>query len=253
MHFIPTSIGRIAVYKKGSITSLPPIIFLHGVYFDHHLWDEIIAGLEGRTLITIDMPLHGKSKELRKQQWNLQDCATMLLEILDYWDIPKVIAVGHSWGSMTILRAATRQQERFTSVVLCNMPFRAPTFKQKLIFPLQHVLLTFRDFYTLQTAKTLFGKQSLQENALLTNHLMRTMSALSNKEIKQIDRTIILDAEDTDDLIANLRVEAIVLKGEEDYLQVPKNIESKVIKGGHISPLEHPSIVLNTIKSRISP
>ncbi|MFM8917067.1 MAG: alpha/beta fold hydrolase, partial [Bacteroidota bacterium] len=161
--FITTNIGKIAVYQKKVDSNKIPIIFLHGVYFDHHLWDEVIDSLNDRTIIALDMPLHGLSKEITKNDWTLNDCSEMLLEILDRLHIAKVIAIGHSWGSMTIIRAASNQPERFESVLLCNMPFLEATKRQKLTFGLQHSMLIFRNFYTKQAAKALFGKTSLKE------------------------------------------------------------------------------------------
>jgi pimeloyl-ACP methyl ester carboxylesterase len=184
---INTNLGKIAVYPKLVDSDKTPIIFLHGVYFDHHLWDEVIDSIQDRTTYSVDMPFHGLSKEITKNDWSLNDCAEMLLEILDSLKITKVIAVGHSWGSMTILRAASKQPERFESVLLCNMPFFAATKKQKLTFGLQHSMLIFRNFYTKQAVKALFGKTSLKENPSLIDQLKRPMNLLSNAQIKHTD------------------------------------------------------------------
>ena len=193
------------------------------------------------------MPFHGLSKEITKNDWSLNDCAEMLLEILDSLKITQVIAVGHSWGSMTILRAASKQPERFESVLLCNMPFLAATKKQKITFGLQHSMLLFRNFYTKQAAKALFGKTSLKENPSLVDQLKRPMDLLSNAQIKQTDKAVIADAEDASDLIKNLKVRALSLKGIEDYVPAPPSIETIIIGGGHISPLEKPEEVLNLV------
>lgn len=64
--FIPTKIGKIAVYLQFADSDKPPIIFLQGVYFDHNLWDAVIESIKDRTVITLDMPMHGMSKELKK-------------------------------------------------------------------------------------------------------------------------------------------------------------------------------------------
>lgn len=73
--FINTQIGEIAVY----ITEVPsaelPLIFLHGVYFDHHLWGNQVNEIKDRTVITVDMPLHGSSQNNKKANWNLTDCS----------------------------------------------------------------------------------------------------------------------------------------------------------------------------------
>lgn len=245
---IHTNLGKIAVYPKLVDSDKTPIIFLHGVYFDHHLWDEVIDSIQDRTTYSVDMPFHGLSKEITKNDWSLNDCADMLLEILDSLKITKVIAVGHSWGSMTILRAASKQPERFERVLLCNMPFLAATKKQKFTFGLQHSMLIFRNFYTKQAAKALFGKTSLKVNPSLVDQLKRPMDLLSNTQIKHTDKAVIIDAEDASELIKILKVRALVLKGVEDYVPAPPNIETIVIGGGHISPLEQPGEVLNIVK-----
>jgi len=245
---IHTTIGKIAIYQKEVDSNKIPFIFLHGVYFDHHLWDKVIESVNDRTIIALDMPLHGLSKEITKNDWSLNDCADMLLEILDCLQITKVIAVGHSWGSMTIIRAASKQPERFESVLLCNMPFLAATKKQKLTFGLQHSMLIFRKFYTKQAAKALFGKTSLKENPTLVDQLKRPMNLLSNTQIKQTDKAVIAEAEDASELIKNLKVRAVSLKGIEDYVPVPPSIESIIIEGGHISPLEQPHEILSLFR-----
>jgi 3-oxoadipate enol-lactonase len=249
--FINTKIGKIAVHTIERKSDNLPIIFLHGVYFDYHLWDKQVNEIEDRMVIALDMPLHGKSCEITKTDWSLSDCADMLMEILDSLKIPKVVAIGHSWGSMTILRAASKHPESFEGIGLCNMPFLPASKKQKVTFGLQHSMLIFRNFYTKQAAKALFGKTSLAENPLLLNLLSRSMNTLTNKEIRQIDKKVILDAEDAASLIQNLLVKAIALKGKEDYVPTPPKIETVIVDGGHISPLEEPLKVQVLIQTLI--
>lgn len=245
--FISTKIGEIAVFINEHGSAELPVIFLHGVYFDHHLWDSQVEGIVDRTTITVDMPFHGKSRRSIRPDWSLDDCADMLIDILDGLSLEKVIAVGHSWGSMTILRAANKHPERFSSIGLCNMPFLAASKRQKAIFVLQHALLVFREFYSKQAGRALFGKSSLRNNPALLNQLKRPMEILTNRQIRLTDRAVILNAEDASDLISNLRVRAIALKGEEDYVPAPPNMETIVVGGGHISPLEKPKEVMNLI------
>lgn len=78
---IKTSIGDIAVYCR-EVKNTVPVIFLHGVYFDHNLWSYQTSRVKDRTVITIDMPLHGASTKHVPKLWNLADCGEMLLEIL---------------------------------------------------------------------------------------------------------------------------------------------------------------------------
>lgn len=244
---ISTTIGRIAVFQKQGKAANTPIIFMHGVYFDHLMWMEIMNKISDTTVIALDMPLHGASRELTKTDWTIDDCAEMLLEILDSLKINKVIAVGHSWGSMTILRAANKQPELFESVLLCNMPFQAASKNRRVLFRLQHLMLGFRNFYTVQVAKALFGKKSLSENPQLIQHLKRSMSVLSNEDIRLVDKKVILEAVDTTELIQSLKVNVLAMKGIEDYVPVPPGIETIIVQGGHVSPLEKPEFILDSL------
>ena len=249
-HNVATSIGSIAVYSRQVASDALPVIFLHGVYFDHHLWDYQIDAIPDRTTIAIDMPLHGRSNTQIKADWTLADCAEMLVEILDGLGIQRVIAVGHSWGSMTILRAAHRHPKRFASVVLCNMPFLKATGVQRMLFRLNHSMLGFRDFYIAQAGKALFGRISRRDDPSLLDQLTRPMSMLSSDRIKYIDRAVIMNADDASNLLFELNVKAVALKGEDDYVPTPPaHIETVTVKGGHVSPLERPDEVLDVVKS----
>jgi len=246
--FVKTNIGEIAVFQRLADSDKTPIIFLHGVYFDHHLWDEVIDSIQDRTTYSVDMPFHGLSKEITKTDWTLNDCADMLIEILHGLQLPKVIAIGHSWGSMTILRAAHKNPELFSSIGLCNMPFMSASKGKKLTLSMQHAMLPFRNFYTQQAAKALFGKSSLNDNTFLTNQLKRTMDLLTIHQLKHTDRAVIVNADDATELIKTLKVKALALKGEEDYVPAPPHLETFIVKGGHVSPIENPNGVLEFVK-----
>ncbi len=247
---IKTKIGEIAIFSK-TIENTTPIIFLHGVYFDHHLWDKQVEQINDRTVIAIDMPLHGESNNAITELWTLDDCANMLLEILDTLKIEQTIAVGHSWGSMTIIRACSKQPQRFKSVGLCNMPWQSGS-NQKNKFFWQHTMLGFRKFYIKQAAKSLFGKTNLQNNPNLLNELSRPMSILSNKNIKRIDKEVIINAIDISELLQNLKVQALALIGIDDYLKPSPFLKTEIVNGGHISPLQAEKEVLEFIKKIVS-
>ncbi len=234
---IQTQIGQIAVFHKQSESKNTPIIFLHGVYFDHYLWENQFGAISDRPVFAIDMPMHGESKSIKKN-WNLDDCANMLMEILDSLKIEKVIAVGHSWGSMTIIRAVNKNPNRFSALVLCNMPFKQPTNKEVRAIKFQHTAMVFRKFYMKQAGKALMGKESIKNNPDLLDKLISPMSKLSNKEIKYTDKAVRMDAEDATHLITNLSMPVLAMVGEEDYVGLPPIKEAALVKGGHVSPIE---------------
>jgi 3-oxoadipate enol-lactonase len=236
--FIKTKLGDIAAFTRKVDNQNTPIIFLHGVYFDHNLWDNQIKEIQDRTVISIDMPWHGESKNNVPKSWDMNDCGKMLLEILDSLKIKKVIAIGHSWGSMTILQASNLNSERFASIGFCNMPIDKASIGKKISFTFQHTALLFRKFYTKQAAKFLFGKTSLKLNPTLYDLLSISMNKLTNKQVKRTDTFVILKSENTSTLLEKLNVPAIALKGKEDYVSTAPKIETTIVKGGHVSPLE---------------
>lgn len=242
-HAIQTRIGQIAVYQR-VVPNTVPVIFIHGVYYDHHLWNYYTERIQDRTVISVDMPLHGKSKNIPLKNWQLEDCAQMLIDILDQLGHSEAYAIGHSWGSMTILRAAAKHPDRFKAIGLCNMPVAQASLSQKLAFGFQHLMLPFRKFYTGQVSKVMFSAASRAARPELKNYLESTMSLLSQREIRKTDRAVITQADDGQLYLQTLQVPALALKGEEDYVPRLQQIETTVIPGAHTSPLERPKEVL---------
>lgn len=244
---IKTNIGTIAVYEK-LVSGTIPVIFLHGVYYDHNLWNYHMSRINDRTVIAIDMPFHGKSKKIKKSNWSMMDCADMLIELLDSLGYDRVYAVGHSWGSMTILRAAAKSPERFEALGLCNMPFAKGTIKTQMKFGFQHMVLPFRKFYTKQVAKAMFSEESISKRPELYEYLDVSMSLLSNKEVKKTDRFVISKVESGIEYLDRLKVPALALKGSKDYVGTPEKIVTTVVDGAHTSPLEQPEKVFEFIE-----
>jgi len=247
---IQTTMGRIA-YSRKEIKGTIPIVFLHGVYYDHNLWNYQISRIENHSTIAIDMPLHGQSKSISKTDWNMDDCAHMLMEILDSLAVERCYAMGHSWGSMTILRAASQHPERFVGVGLCNMPMEGGSLRTKLQFGLQHTMLPFRNFYIQQVAKAMFGKDNRLQKPEIVEYLAWSMGLLSNREIKKTDKEVISNVDSGYSYLDKLRVTALAMKGRDDYVATLDKIETTIVEGKHTSPLEEPEKVWALITTLI--
>lgn len=248
---VSTRIGDIHIRIR-EVMGSTPVIFLHGVYFDHKMWEQVADKMRDRTVILADMPLHGESRTIRKPDWDLEDCAGMLLDILDQLQLDSVIAIGHSWGSMTILRAAAAQPERFAAIGLCNMPFRSTSYLGRMAIRLLHLFLPARAYYTRQVAKALFGRESLRRDPGLTARLHRSMDRLSDADVRVTDERVRIKATDTSHLLKTVAGFALALKGEEDYVPVPDSLDTTIVPGGHVSPLEEPELVSGFVKRVIS-
>lgn len=247
---IDTSLGRITVHLSQQSTDIP-FIFLHGVYLNHSIWDHVIADpfFSNRSFILVDMPSHGQSKKVNTD-WDLDQCGTMLLEILEALQIKTVIAVGHSWGSMVILRSANLDPERFEQVILFNMPYEKLSLTSKWLVNLRHSMLLFPNFYREQAGKSMMAKSSIQQNPNLLKIFTRMMAILTKEELRKTDREILLNSTDSSHLIETINVPYIVVKGAEDYVALPETPNGFIVPGGHISPLEVPDEVISIIKKQ---
>ncbi|MBU3699132.1 MAG: alpha/beta hydrolase [Candidatus Kapabacteria bacterium] len=245
---IQTSLGSIHVVSN-QVPGTVPVLFLHGVYFDHHMWSYQMSRVTDRTVIAIDMPFHGKSKQIIRRDWDLDDCVELVVEVLDVLGIEKAAGIGHSWGSMTLLRSAVRHPHRFASLGLCNMPYKKLSALQSWQIRLQHTAMMFRGFYMRQAAKALMARSATEVNI---RYLAGPMSQLSNAEIRHTDRAVRIDADDATSLIRRLTVPTLALIGKEDYVGVPPFLQTTIVSGGHVSPIEAPDEVVSFVERVLS-
>ncbi|MEM1220755.1 MAG: alpha/beta hydrolase [Bacteroidota bacterium] len=247
---INTHLGSIAVHVRW-VEGTTPLVLLHGVYLDHQLWARQMEEITDRTIIAIDMPMHGAS-QLGPTAWSMEDCSEMLIEVLDELYLDQVYAVGHSWGGMTILRAASEHPERFVGLGLCNTPLEGTSPVRRKKFKRQHWLLSFKSFYARKAGESMLGQSSRSTNEELLPRFEQQFLSNSNQSIKQTDWAVIMEAKDSQHLPGKLVVPAIALRGEEDYVKAPIGLETTVVPGGHISPWEQPEAVTQFIKEVIA-
>jgi 3-oxoadipate enol-lactonase len=233
---IRTVLGDINIEVRETGDDIP-IVFLHGVFLDGHLWDSYLNEFTNHPRIIIDMPAHGQNHNVGRD-WSLDECVTMLLTILDELNIAKAVLIGQSWGSMVALRAANHVPERFAGLLLCNMPLNRLHGLQRIRFLIQRPLLTFRSFYAKQAARSLYSQTTLVQHPEFITSMQSSLAARPGQEIWRTIKAVILDAEDSSHLVENLRVPALALKGREDYVPTPPKIETWEVPGGHISPHE---------------
>ena len=245
--FVSTSLGEIA-YDINEVDNTTPIIFLHGVYLDRHLWKEIKNQFADHTTIVIDMPLHGESKDITKKDWTMADCSAMLIELLDELQIESCIAVGHSWGSMVILRAASNHPDRFQGIGLCNLPLKAGDFWTKVQFGFIHGALVFKKFFIKQTIRKIVAKESRKKMPEISGYITSTMANLSKREIKKTNKEVITNVDDGHQYFDLIKIPMLLIKGEKDKVPKLDSDQLIVVPGKHISPLEAPDEVIKMIR-----
>jgi pimeloyl-ACP methyl ester carboxylesterase len=101
----------------------PTIVLIHGVLNDHSVWilQSRYMAHHGFNVLAVDLPGHGKSAGNCPQ--SVQDAAAFVIALLDAAEIDKAALVGHSWGSLIALHAASMATKRVTHLAMVATAF----------------------------------------------------------------------------------------------------------------------------------
>ena len=103
---------------KAFDSAKPSIVFIHGVLNDHSVWilqSRYLAN-HGYNVLAIDLPGHGKSAGNCPR--SVESAAQTTIDLLDALKIDKAALVGHSWGSLIALHAASLAPERISHLAM---------------------------------------------------------------------------------------------------------------------------------------
>src|SRR3569832_4711 len=101
----------------------PTVVFIHGVLSDHSVWilQTRYMAHHGWNVLAVDLPGHCKSAG--EAPSSVEEAADFVRALLDAVGLEKAALVGHSWGSLIALEAASRLKERITHLVLVGTAF----------------------------------------------------------------------------------------------------------------------------------
>src|SRR3954470_5131550 len=101
----------------------PTAVFIHGVVSDHSVWilqTRYIAN-HGWNVLAVDLPGHCRSEG--EAPSSVEEAAQFIAALLDAAGVAKAALVGHSWGSLIALEAASRLNERVSHLVLVGIAY----------------------------------------------------------------------------------------------------------------------------------
>ncbi len=232
----------------------PPILFVHGLFFDHTMWDDVIeAHRADHRCIAVDVRCHGGSG-CPEGSWDLWEAAEDIATLVDELALDLVHWVGLSMGGMMGMRFALEHQDRLASLVLLD------TSAEREDREGMHKLMA-------RIAK-LGGRPAIR---LMMPYVAGQMFSPGFKDRPEaqpwLDRVKDLDPrrvhtgamavfgrESVVDRLSEIRVPTMVLVGDRDQATPPANAETiqKGIPGarralipgaGHMSAIERPEYV----------
>lgn len=239
----------------GAIDTTAPIVFTHGVFMDHTMWDEVRERL-GSDSLALDMPGHGASPPLGGS--TLDDHVTALAVTLERAGAAGAVLVGHSWGGMTALRLAIRRPDLVAGLVLCNTPLRRTSGLTRVGFIAQRFAVSTwlapLPFFAGQAAKSLFDADVLAARPALVAGMQTRLAAMGRRNLSDTVRSVLLEPDDSLALLDQLDMPWRFVAGRDDYVlndgvgaRLERDGKILTVPGGHMTPIEQPNDVLDII------
>jgi pimeloyl-ACP methyl ester carboxylesterase len=108
----------------------PTLVFIHGVLNDHSVWilQTRYFAHHGYNVLAIDLPGHGKSEGRCPK--SVEDAADFILALLKAAGLSEAALIGHSWGSLIALHAASIAPE--LGLRITHLAFVGTAFPMKV-------------------------------------------------------------------------------------------------------------------------
>ena len=101
----------------------PTVVFVHGVLNDHSVWilQTRYLAHHGFNVLATDLPGHGRSGGEAPQ--TVEQAADFIVALLDAAGVERAALVGHSWGSLIVLQAASQLKARISHLALVGTAY----------------------------------------------------------------------------------------------------------------------------------
>lgn len=234
----------------------PAWVFLHGFLESSTMWKNIIPEFsDSHTIITIDLPGHGKSGVVAETH-SMEFFADTVRKVLRHLNITEATFIGHSMGGYVALAYAEMYPEEVRSLVLMNSTPTEDSLDRKQNRaraldilkenPNPFIKLVIANLFSNESQLKFQGEvQKLQEEALHFP-LEGIMAAIRGMKDRK-DRTSVLKQwNKTKYMICGDQDPIIPLNDSEKWAQYC-NSELKIVSGGHMSYIENKSEIVKIL------
>jgi 3-oxoadipate enol-lactonase len=249
-----------AIFQKGDKNN-SAIVFCHGFPFNHNMWDKQVEFFSKEYFcVTYDIRGLGES-HAGDGQFTMEMFTDDLFYVIKELNLRKPVLCGLSMGGYIALRAVEKNQDLFSTLILCDTKSEADNNETKLKRALgiktineQGVENFINEFVPNCFAEeTIKNKKEAYEETL-SRALKSSSTGAKGCLLAMAGRT------DTTEFLPKITMPALILCGEKDRLTPPDTMkemadkipgaEFHIVPGaGHLSPLEN-HVFVNEVTRR---
>jgi len=257
------SVNGLKVFTYGNKTN-KPIIFVHGFPYDHTMWNyQIDAFKDDYYCVAYDIRGLGQSY-IGDGQYTMEAFVWDLYSIMDALHIENPILCGLSMGGYIALRAIEKEQNRFSSLILCDSRSEADNNDGKITrsSAIDKINVQGVEAFVSDFVPKCFHPKTPER---LSEMFDRIFNIAKNQNSVGVKGALIamLSRRDTTKSLKNIEIPTLVLVGKKDALTPPETMKiiakkiknskfHQVPKAGHMTPLENPDFVNEKILEFLS-
>ncbi len=261
---MPTQTVRDATFFYSDTGAGDPVLFIHGLTWDHTLWDHQVAALSNSfRCIAVDLIGHGQTPDV-DHDYSFLDLADYMAGFLDGLGIERAHIVGLSMGGMTAMPMALEHSAKVRSLALLDTDARSEAPETVAAYTaLGSAILTAGWAAVAEpVAGILFGAPYLSDPARKAAAIEK-LCANSQEPVAGRALRAVTGRTDLLPRLGTITVPTTVIVGELDAATTPDKAEAiaaaipgatlvKIPNAGHHSPLENPEAVTAALEAHLA-
>jgi len=257
---VDTALGKVRIRTEGTGEA---IMFWPSLLMTGDMWSAQADHFSAtRHVILVDPPGHGGSQKLTAP-FTFDNCARVIVDILDSLGVQRTHFVGNSWGGMIGGTFSATHPERIGRAVLMNCTASAAGARQKveyaLLLRVAKALGGIRAPLTRSVLKAFLGPTTFRTRPDVVRYVRDTVEAVDISSGSWAVRSIVPSRPDQRSLFANISTPVLVVAGAEDatfglqetaaMAEAIPDAQLVVLDGvAHLAGLEDPALVNNLIE-----
>ena len=257
---VDTVLGKVRIRTNGTGEA---IMFWPSLLMTGDMWSAQTDHFSAtHRVILVDPPGHGGSEKLTAL-FTFDDCARVIVDILDGVGVKRTHFVGNSWGGMIGGTFAATHPDRVGSAVLMNCTGSAAGGRQKLeyglLLRLAKLLGGVRPPLTRSVLKAFLGPTTFRTRPDVVAFVRDTVQAIDMQSGSWAVKSVVPTRPDQRSLFAKISTPVLVVAGAEDatfplqetaaMAEAIPGARLAVLDGvAHLAGLENPPLVNKVIE-----